>query len=406
MFRRGDEDVDSSDSESEAVQPNLQDSTKPIDKISDDEAASDDEEGGLFGNMLDISPDQDKENGEPSETSRIVTSREFPLPKHLPSAFALPKKLLSDLIVSRKAMAATRPAPSQVEETNATSSIRTEQKFVVTTLEYKEISRGSRLKRYRLDIVLTPEGKSISKGNKHVSAVARKTVSGMASATLTASDGASGTATPASVVSVSESTEQFPSMETALKDTKLDSTAVENQNCKAQTAVSPASSSENPPEPVFLDDSTYMIQMEDVGCPTASEAENYLALVALHEFTTGTHHSLMTSTKSIGLGLSSMTAPSCIALRMEYPPINARHLPLPYRDLWDELERTRKLQEDEDSRSLWKGLDEILERQVRETDSLSAGNGKQGSGVSAYIFFILDLPASNSFYANPRIEWR
>jgi hypothetical protein len=381
MFRRGDEDADSSDSETEAVQPKLQDSTKsnPID--SEIEAASDDDEGGLFGNMLDISPEEDKENGESGEASRVVTPREFPLPKHLPSAFALPKKLLSDLIVSRKAMPASRPAPSQAGETNGTSSFQPEQRFVVTTLEYKDINRGSRLKRYRLDIVFTPEHKSISKGNKHVSAVVQKAVSGQTTTATGTPNGPSGTATPASIASIVESAEQFPSMETALKGVKLDSTESESQDGKVQLPTSTAST--KPSEPVFLDDSTYMIQMEDVGCPTATEAENYLALIALHEFTTGTHHSLMTSTKSIGLGLSSMTAPSCVALRMEYPPINARHLPLPYRDLWDELERTRKLQEDEDSRLLWKGLDEVLERQVMHSEPIEASNGKQGSGVSA-----------------------
>ncbi|KAJ9092668.1 hypothetical protein QFC21_006733 [Naganishia friedmannii] len=383
MFRRGGEDADSSDSEPEAAQPNSQDSTnsKPVDKINEDEAPSDDEEeGGLFGNMLDIPPEEDKEKGESNEASRVVTPREFPLPKHLPSAFALPKKLLSDLIVSRKAMAATRRAPSQNEESDRVSSVQPEQRFVVTTLEYTDINRGSRLKRYRLDIVFTPEGKSISKGNKHVSAVARQAVSGSASAATTTPDGPSGTATPASTVSIVEGAEQFPSIETALKDVKLSSSEAEDQDGKNQSTASPVRASTKPAEPVFLDDSTYMIQMEDVGCPTSSEAENYLALVALHEFTTGTHHSLMTSTKSIGLGLSSMTAPSCVALRMEYPPINARHLPLPYRDLWDELERTRKLQEDEDSRVLWKGLDGILERQVVESDMVATGNQKQALG--------------------------
>ncbi|KAJ9118123.1 hypothetical protein QFC22_004024 [Naganishia vaughanmartiniae] len=401
MFRRGDQD-DSSDSDSETAPSKLQDSTNtnPIDKISKDEAASDDdeddddEEGGLFGNILDIPADEDKEAGEPSEASRVVTPREFPLPKHLPSAFALPKKLLSDLIVSRKAISASRPAPTRAVDSDGVSSFQPEQRFVVTTLEYKEISRGSRLKRYRLDIVFTPEGKSISKGNKHVSAVARKTIGGLSSAGVVGTpDGPSGAATPASTVSMANGAEQFPSIETALKDIKLDSTGAEDPGSKAQPAVS--LSPTEPLEPVFLDDSTYMIQMEDVGCPTSSEAENYLALIALHEFTTGTHHSLMTTTKSRALGLSSMTSPACIALRMEYPPINARHLPLPYRDLWDELERTRKLQEDEDSRSLWKGLDEVLEAQVRDSESIDAGNEKAGPG-SATKGVLPELSSSSS----------
>ncbi|KAJ9094309.1 hypothetical protein QFC19_007994 [Naganishia cerealis] len=381
MFRRGDELSDSSDSEAETVQMNTQESTdsKPIDKISEDEAASDDE-GGLFGNMLELSPDENSGTGDSGEAPRVVTLREFPLPKHLPSAFALPKKLLSDLIVSRKAMAPTRSVPTQIRDSDGVFSFQSDQRFVVTTLEYKDISRGSRLKRYRLDIVFTPEYKSISKGNRHVSAVARKAVSGASSASTGTPDGRSGSATPASTIPVVESAEQFPRIEKALENIKLDPAEAEAQAGTQNPTISPVPKEQS--ELVLLDDSTYMIQMENVGCPTASEAENYLALIALHELTTATHHSLMTSTKSIALGLSSMTAPSCIALSMEYPPINARHLPLPYRDLWDELERTRKLQEDEDSRTLWKGLDEVLQQQVTESEPIANGTSKQGFGVS------------------------
>ena len=138
-----------------------------------------------------------------------------------------------------------------------------------------------------------------------------------------------------------------------------------------------------PPAPPLLDDYSYMIQMESVGCPSTTEAENYVALIALHEFTTSTNHSLMATTKSANLGISSLTSPTSVALRMEYPPVNARNLPVPYRDLWDELEAIRKLQEDEESRELWKGLDEVLKTQST-VDSAKEGKSDK-SIVSTFV---------------------
>lgn len=350
MFRRGDQDTDSSDSEGEAVKP-VANGTTPAEKDEDEQAS--DDESGLFGNMLELPAGESKEAEDTKEASRIVTLREFPLPKHLPSAFALPKKLLSDLILSRKAMAPSR------------STGDSEPKLVVTTLEYKELSRNSRNKRCRLDIVFTPENRSINKGNKHVS-IERRNVQSQGTSTVGTPLLQSGQATP---VSVDATLDQLSSLGMEVEAIQLS----EPQSVSTASTDKPnGQTTATPAPPTFLDDFSYMIQMESVGCPTVSEAENYVALVALHELTTATHHSTMTTTKSASLGLSSMTSPSSVALRMEYPPINARHLPVPYRDMWDELEAIRKLQEDEDSRGLWKGLDEVLQTQM----ATSSGKGK------------------------------
>lgn len=353
MFRRGDQDTDSSDSEPEAEPV----AAASLSEKGEDEQASEDE-GGLFGNMLELPAGESREAADSNESSRVVTAREFPLPKHLPSAFALPKKLLSDLIVSRKAMAPSRSAADS------------EPKLVVTTLEYKEISRGSRLARCRLDIVFTPENRSINKGNKHVSAV-RRNVQDLGSSAVGTPLSNSGLTTPSCA---DASSEQLSTLGAAVEGIDLS----KSQNEATAMTVTPDSSNlatpSLPPPPTFLDDFTYMIQMESVGCPTTTEAENYVALIALHELTTSTHHSMMTTTKSALLGLSSMTSPSSIALRMEYPPINARHLPVPYRDMWDELEVIRKLQEDEDSRGLWKGLDGVSQTQISASSTKTAEN--------------------------------
>lgn len=358
MFRRGDEDTDSSDGEARAVKPVVNETT--LEEEDGEDQASDDE-GGLFGNMLELTAGESKDTTDPNEASRIITLREFPLPKHLPSAFALPKKLLSDLILSRKAMAPSKP----MEES--------EPKLVVTTLDYKEVSRNSRNKRCRLDIVFTPENRSLNKGNKHVS-VGSRSVQSQGASTVGTPSIQSGQATPTSdptsnQVSKLITTAEAIDLSLSQKDSRTSATEAEGQTIAATS----------PPPPSFLDDFSYMIQMESVGCPTVSEAENYVALVALHELTTSTHHSTMTLTKSAALGLSSLTSTSSVALRMEYPPINARHLPVPYRDMWDELEAIRKLQEDEDSRGLWKGLDEVLQTQMTAALENGSNNGTKVS---------------------------
>lgn len=362
MFRRGDQDSDSSDDD--ADQPNVTadptTATSPsLDQGSEDGDNSEDG-GDLFGNMLDL-PASDNAEDVTETTSTIVTSREFPLPKHLPSAFALPKKLLSDLILSRKAMMPSRPNPSG--ETS-----EPEPKMVVTTFEYKEISRGSRLKRCRLDIVYTPEGRSISKGNRHVAAVPRDNGSGVSGTPASVS----GNATPASTAANSG---QLSNLQTAVEGISLSTPGEGIPRDDGNSSSTPAP----PLPPTVLDDYTYMIQMESVGCPTITEAENYIALIALHELTTSTNHSTMSTTKSANLGISSMTSPTSVALRMEYPPINARNLPAPYRDMWEELEAIRRIQEDEESRELWKGLDEVLKVQS------NVECGKEGKGEKSLV---------------------
>lgn len=350
MFRRGDQDSDSSDDEADQAKATAECTTStplPLDQGFDNEDGSEDG-GDLFGNMLNLPAADDTDESGVNSTSTFVTSREFPLPKHLPSAFALPKKLLSDLILSRKATAPSKPIPSG-------ESSDPEPRMVVTTYEFKEIGQGSRLKRSRLDIVFTPEGRSINKGNRHVSAVPRENGSGASGTPVSTS----GKATPASATATAG---QLADLQTSVEGISLSAQSGEDGKAGEDGQQSKAAAAP-PPLPIFLDDYTYMIQMESVGCPTTTEAENYVALIALHELTTSTNHSTMATTKSAKLGISSMTSPTSVALRMEYPPINARNLPVPYRDLWDELEVIRRTQEDEDSRELWKGLDEVLKIQ-------------------------------------------
>ncbi|KAG7562714.1 hypothetical protein FFLO_01874 [Filobasidium floriforme] len=44
----------------------------------------------------------------------------------------------------------------------------------------------------------------------------------------------------------------------------------------------------------------------------------------------------------------------------EYPPINSKYLPLPYRDVWDELEKIRTNWEDMANRQVWRKLDGLI----------------------------------------------
>lgn len=368
MFRRGDQDTDSSDDDIVQAKATVEPMTPTsLSTEPGPDNDNDSEDGGdLFGNMLDLPVVNEGEDGQVNTASTVVALRDFPLPKHLSSAFALPKKLLSDLVLSRKATAPGKPVHSG-------DLSEPEQRMVVTTFEFKEIGRGSRLKRCRLDIVFTPEGTSIAKGTRYVSAIPRENGTGPSGS----STSASGNVTPATT---GETSDQLNKLQTGVAGISL-STQLGGNSLEAGDG-KPKGTATSPPPPPVLDDYSYMISMESVGCPTTIEAENYVALIALHELTTSTKHSLMASTKSAKLGISSLTSSTSVALRMEYPPINARNLPVPYRDMWDELEAIRRIQEDEESRELWKGLDEVLKIQST-VDSAREGKSEK-SAVSLF----------------------
>lgn len=82
-------------------------------------------------------------------------------------------------------------------------------------------------------------------------------------------------------------------------------------------------------------------RMEDIACYDEGQAEQYIATVALHALT-------FPSTEGFAASKSST-------------PTFFRLLPAVYRDLWDELEANRKLNDDTINRSVWSKLRTIIE---------------------------------------------
>lgn len=101
MFRKGDESDSDSDVEAKPkVSQRDVGSTESQEPstITPEDASGSDEEGGLFGNMMDLpDPNAAADLTESSETSHLKI-RDLAVPKHLPSAFVLPKKLLSEML--------------------------------------------------------------------------------------------------------------------------------------------------------------------------------------------------------------------------------------------------------------------------------------------------------------------
>jgi ATP-dependent RNA helicase DHX29 len=86
-------------------------------------------------------------------------------------------------------------------------------------------------------------------------------------------------------------------------------------------------------------------RMEDVGCWTVAEAENYVATLALHELNAVE-----------GRGERGMW----------------RLLPPVFRDLWDELEEKKKEDTDRDRRGTWAMLRGILEARLAASEELES----------------------------------
>jgi len=93
--------------------------------------------------------------------------------------------------------------------------------------------------------------------------------------------------------------------------------------------------------------------MDDIACPDDNQAENFVATIALH--------SLM---YPISEGFASPTPVSSIT--------SFRLLPAVYRGLWDELETSRRINEDITNRNVWSKLQSILEgkTQVKKVNIL------------------------------------
>jgi ATP-dependent RNA helicase DHX29 len=84
--------------------------------------------------------------------------------------------------------------------------------------------------------------------------------------------------------------------------------------------------------------------MDDVACPDDSQAENYVATVALHSLTYPTTKGFASPTPASSSSSTSF-----------------RLLPASYRELWDELEASRRKNEDRINRDTWAKLRTIAE---------------------------------------------
>lgn len=93
--------------------------------------------------------------------------------------------------------------------------------------------------------------------------------------------------------------------------------------------------------------------MEDVACHDASQAEQYIATVALHALT-------FPSTEGFAAGTSTAAGSQTFF----------RLLPAVFRDLWDELEFSRKANDDSVNRSVWAKLRSIIEPKLEVNEKV------------------------------------
>jgi hypothetical protein len=392
LFRKGDESDSGSDVENETRIRSGVASNPDVKADDQEDAGSDEEEGGLFGNMMDLpDPNAGPSPEEEAETSTIRI-RDLSVPKYLPSAFVLPKKLLSEMLYANTK---TKAASASQTKDPALKGIPT--KLSVVNLDYTDLSKGSRAKRVRLDVEWSPD---ISAMKNNVKGAGNKKAS------------KSGSTTPAS-------RPDTPDLRLSEGLNKL------SLSSSTEPGV-PATSIAPPPAPPAKPTYKYSMEMTSTGCATLVESENYISLVLLHELTTSTPHSLMLETKSAGLGIELPKPPkppapvvvktdkpgeekkevlptvdpkpkeapasgtdskddtkplpsdpakpieelkpeplspleASVPLWLpEYPPINSKYLPLPYRDVWDELEKIRTKWEDMANRQVWRKLDGLI----------------------------------------------
>jgi hypothetical protein len=398
LFRKGDESDSGSDVENETrirsgVASNQDaSSSNPDVKADDQEDAGSDEEGGLFGNMMDLPDPNGGPSPEDEAESLTIRIRDLSVPKHLPSAFVLPKKLLSEMLYANTK---TKAASASQTKDPALKGIPT--KLSVVNLNYTDLSKGSRAKRVKLDVEWSPD---VGAMKNNVKGAGNKKAS------------KSGSTTPASRPDT--------------PDLRLSEGLSKLSLSSSTEPVVPATSIAPPPAPPAKPTYKYSMEMTSTGCATLVEAENYISLVLLHELTTSTPHSLMLETKSAGLGIELPKPPkppapivvktdkpgeekkevlpavdpkpketpasdtdskvaseslssgpvkpieepkpeplspleASVPLWLpEYPPINSKYLPLPYRDVWDELEKIRTNWEDMANRQVWRKLDGLI----------------------------------------------
>lgn len=392
LFRKGDESDSGSDVEggvragSRGTQENDAEPTAFNVKDDEPENVGSDEEGGLFGNMMDLPDPNAAHSPEDEAGSSLIKIRDLSVPKHLPSAFTMPKKLLSEMLYAN-----TKTKAASASQTKDPALKGLPVKLQVVRLDYTDLSKGSRAKRARLDVEWSPE---IGAGKPAKGASNKKTPK-------------SGSSTPGRV----------PGSRPETPDPRLS----EGLNKLSVTGTAPAVIPPTPPaKPTYK----YSLEMTSTGCATLVEAENYISLILLHELTTSTPHSLMLETKSSRLGIELPKPPkppapvekktdapveekkdlpgvakeeasgsvdsdvsselrakpkepikpaeepkleplspleAAVPLWLpEFPPIKFQYLPLPYRDVWDELEKIRNGWEDMANRQVWRKLDGLM----------------------------------------------
>ncbi|KII93254.1 hypothetical protein PLICRDRAFT_35442 [Plicaturopsis crispa FD-325 SS-3] len=96
--------------------------------------------------------------------------------------------------------------------------------------------------------------------------------------------------------------------------------------------------------------------MEDIACHDLTQAEQYIATIALHSLT-------FPSTDGFAAGTSTATGSQTFF----------RLLPAVFRDLWDELETKRKASDDAINRGVWAKLRSIVEPKL---ETVEKSNGK------------------------------
>jgi len=350
----------------------------------------------LFGNMMDLpDPNAPADATESSETSHLKI-RDLAVPKHLPSAFVLPKKLLSEMLYANTK---TKAASAGTTKDPVLRAIPP--KLSIVKLDYTDISKGSRAKRVKLEVEWSPE---IGAGKGPKPSGSKNSRSGSS----TPKKPAGGRAEP-----------------------------MEGMSALSLNNAIPGSDKTVPPPPAPVKPSyKYSLEMTTTACATLVEAENYISLVLLHELTTSTPHSHMLETKSAGLGIELpkppippapveavkekveptkmkekaesaeiLAPPSGDSKKAveeppkpeplppleaavpvwipEYPPVNNKYLPLPYRDVWDELEKIRSSWEDLAYRQVWRKLDGLMDAKAGATGDAMAEEKEAAAEIPA-----------------------
>ena len=94
--------------------------------------------------------------------------------------------------------------------------------------------------------------------------------------------------------------------------------------------------------------------MDDVACHDIAQAEQYVATVALHALT-------FFNPDGFAIG-GTGAAGSQTSFRL-LPPV--------FRDLWDELEQKRRLEDDTTNRAIWEKMRSILEPKLAPPEKVS-----------------------------------